>query len=244
MALMLLVFSIPLNLYAQEEDEEEITDEIIDESQDSNVSPEGILKAVKDFDVSGFKIGMNYKQIIDTVKSQKYIIKKITNEIPEYIKYNFDDLCQKRKIFLVESLNECVKGLAKKSKDYYVNYIEMEKPSTNEKINLFLTSNTTENLVYRIEYKIDLMTLRGDQKKYLYIREENRRAYWFAILEKYGKPNDEPNKWIYNQEDEFSTRMQASFDGILLENKGMKEIDFVENVKKARNVFKPEDFTF
>lgn len=226
------------------EEDEYIDESYVDQSQDTNSLPEGFHGEVKDFDIAGFRIGMDYKLAIKTAKQAKYTVKNTEYKVPEYIRYNLDALCQRQNIFEPKSLEMCVDGFAKKAKLYYVSKLEMEKADTGEKINVFFTSTLTENLIYRIEYKIDLRHLKGDQKKYLYEREENRRAYWYYILEKYGKPNVEPNKWMYNPDDPMATTMTANFDGILLESQGMAEIDFVEGVKKARTTFKAIEFSF
>ena len=231
-------------LLAQEEDEDEYIEESdVDDTKVENV-PEGIFEDVKNFDVAGFRIGMNSKISIKLAKQMKYIIDTIINDTPEYVKYNFDIICRRQKIFQIDALNACIDGYAKKKKLNYVKEIKLIKPTTGEKINLFFTSPLTQNLIYRIEYKIDLMSLNGDQKKFLYEREENRRAFWYGIIEKYGKPNIQPNKWVYDAKKTTSTVMTVNFEGILLENKGIYEIDVIEGIKKARVMFKPIEFSF
>ncbi len=224
-------------------DDEYIEDSYVDESQ-AGALTDGFFTPVKDFDISGFHIGMDYKSVIKIAKEMKYTVEKLVSDTPEYLKYNFDMICQQQKIFQVDALAACVEGYAKKAKMNYTKEVRLKKASTGEMINLFLTSPLTDNMVYRIEYKIDLMSLQGDQKKFLYAREENRRAFWYTVIEKYGQPNVEPNVWIYNPDDEFSTTMFANFEGILLENRGMSEIDFIEGVKRARTTFKPTEFSF
>ncbi|MDR2934144.1 MAG: hypothetical protein LBU68_02580 [Rickettsiales bacterium] len=241
------------NVYSQEEEEFIEEEEYIEEEfiEDDSVEEEGVeviegdlFAPVKDFDISNFRIGMDYKSVIKLAKDMKYTVDKLVSDTPEYLRYNFDIICQKQKIFQTDALAACIDGYAKKTKMNYTKEIRLVKASTGEKINLFLTSPLTDNMVYRIEYKLDLMSLKGDQKKFLYEREENRRAFWYTVIEKYGQPNLPPNIWAYNPNDEFSTTMIVSFEGILIENRGMPEVDFIEGVKKARTTFKAIEFSF
>jgi len=245
---LLIVFSAIFVEYsvllAQEEDEDDYIEESdVDDTKVESV-PDGIFEDVKNFDVAGFRIGMNPKVSIKLAKQMKYIVNTIVNDTPEYVRYNFDIICRRQNIFQIDALNACVDGYAKKKKLNYIKEIKLIKPTTGEKINLFFTSPLTQNLIYRIEYKIDLMSLNGDQKKFLYEREENRRAFWYGVIEKYGKPNIQPNKWVYDAKKPTSTVMTANFEGILLENKGIYEIDIIEGIKKARVMFKPIEFSF
>jgi len=244
----LLVFILFFNFgrpaFSQEEEEEDFIEETdVDEVKQETLTT-GTFEDIKNFDISGFRIGMPPKVVIKIAKEMRYVVDKISNDTPEYVKYDFDIICRKQKIFQLDALEACVNGYAKKKKLNYVKEIKLIKPSTGEKINLLFTSPLTENIVYRIEYKIDLMTLKGDQKKFLYEREENRRAFWYSILEKYGKPNVAPNKWVYDATKPTSTTMTANFEGILMENQGIYEIDKIEGVKRARMLFKPIEFSF
>ena len=86
--------------------------------------------------------------------------------------------------------------------------------------------------------------LLGDSDNFKYQREENRRAFWYKLINKYGEPNLDQTTWIYDLEDENSVTLKASFDGLILEAKGMSIQDEDIVVKKAKEMFIPKEYTF
>ena len=103
-------------VFAQEEEE----DDFIDETDISEVKAEtvttGIFEDIKNFDISGFRIGMPPKVVMKIAKEMRYIVNKISHDTPEYVRYNFDIICRKQKIFQIDALNACIDGYAKKKK--------------------------------------------------------------------------------------------------------------------------------
>ncbi len=205
-----------------------------------------ITKQVKFFDIAGIKLGQSVNEVKAVFKKSKnkYRLADIENKIPEYFTYNYDRDCRARNILTSESLKLCIKGLAKKDNMEYVSKMVYTKPDTKEQIHIFFTSPITKNTVWKVEYKNDANKKLGDAINFQYQRDEERRAFWYSVIKKYGEPIVAPNKWVYNKGDKYSISLTAKYNSLILENPKQNAFDVLEATKKARRDFKYTKYTF
>ena len=205
-----------------------------------------ITKQVKFFDIAGIKLGQSVNEVKAVFKKSKnkYRLADIENKIPEYFTYNYDRDCRARNILTSESLKLCIKGLAKKDNMEYVTKMVYTKPDTKEQIHIFFTSPITKNKVWKVEYKNDANKKLGDAINFQYQRDEERRAFWYSVIKKYGEPIVAPNKWVYNKGDKYSISLTAKYNSLILENPKQNAFDVLEATKKARRDFKYTKYTF
>lgn len=221
---------------------EEYEDYVEEGQEDFIVSDSN--ERVKGFDIAGVMLEMDYKTVRKVLKERKYKLTDVEYKIPEYFTFNYDSICRKHDIFIPENLKACITGLAKKDKMQYIYRASFKKHDTNEDINVYFTSPITDNKVYKIEYTNDVNKKYGDAKNFQYQREERRRAFWYFVLSKYGKPNVEPNQWVLNVDEELPTGLTANYGKLVLENKKQNAFDILEANKEARRQFKYTDYTF
>ena len=226
-----------------EDGEEEEYEDYVEEGTTEIISSE-LNDRVKYFDIAGVHLGQNYQDVKEPLKDRKYKLVNIEYDIPKYFKYNYDALCRKRNIFIPENLKECIKGFARKNKMEYISKVNYKKNDTNEELTIYFTSPITENKIWKIEYKNDLNKKYGDSENFQYQLEERRRAFWYFVLNKYGEPNVEPNKWVLDTKDNYSTTLDAGFGTLSLSNPKQYAFDILESSKQARREFKYTDYSF
>ncbi|MCT4552498.1 MAG: hypothetical protein N4A44_02430 [Alphaproteobacteria bacterium] len=238
------VFCIQRASFAEEEIViEEFSEEMIDET--SSPFNENIDERVKSFDISNIKLGMKIKDVRKAIKKLKFKEVKSKTNVPEFFKYNYDLECRNRNILKPDNLEMCINSFARRDNIEYVQLLQFKKADSDEAVDIYFTSNLTGNVVYKIQYKNDLNKILGDGKNFKYQREENRRAFWYKVVKKYGEPNVEGDLiWRYDVSNEKSVTLKASFEGLILESTGMNEQDTLEGIQKAREMFKPNQFTF
>ncbi len=226
-----------------ENGEEEEYEDYVEEGTTENITSD-LNDRVKYFDIAGVMIGQDYEKVKEVLKERKYKLVNMEYNIPKYFKYNYDSICRKRNILIPESLNACIKGLARKNKMEYMSKVSYKKHDTDETIDIYFTSPITENKVWKIEYKNNLNIKYGDSENFQYQREERRRAFWYFVLSKYGEPNVEPNKWSLDVNDNYGVNLVAGFGTLTLENPKQNAFDILETTKQARREFKYTDYTF
>lgn len=226
-----------------EDGEIEEYEDYVEEGQEDTIVSD-INERVKYFDIAGVMLEMDYKTVRKVLKERKYKLTDVEYKIPEYFSFNYDAICRKHDILIPENLKACITGLAKKDKMQYVYKASFKKHDTNEDINVYFTSPVTDNKVYKIEYTNDVNKKYGDSLNFQYQRDERRRAFWYFVLSKYGKPNVEPNQWLLNVEEELPTGLTATYGKLVLENKKQNAFDILEANQEARRQFQYTDYTF
>ena len=98
-----------------ENGEEEEYEDYVEEGTTENITSD-LNDRVKYFDIAGVMIGQDYEKVKEVLKERKYKLVNMEYNIPKYFKYNYDSICRKRNILIPESLNACIKGLARKNK--------------------------------------------------------------------------------------------------------------------------------
>lgn len=203
---------------------------------------------VKQFDIAGVMLGMNYDQVNDLFfnGSGLYAPRKansIVYTINKEWKYNLDYECRQNNIFVPEQLEKCINSLAKNRGLLYVSEIHLERAFTGETIDIYFTSNATDNIVWKIVYNNDVDKMDGDSEKFENQREKKILAFWQGVVDKYGVPNSDEDKWI-SSENAYDPMMQAFYGQLVLQDKGLDATDSSENIQKARENFQAKPYAF
>lgn len=203
---------------------------------------------VKQFDIAGAMLGMNYDEINNLffVSSNLYAPRKknsVIYTINKEWRYNLDYECRQNNIFVPEKLEKCINSLAKNRGLLYVSEVHLERPFTGETIDIFFTSNATDNVVWKIVYNNDADKMEGESEKFANIREKKLLAFWQGVLDKYGTPNSGEDKWI-SSENAYEPMMQAFYGQLVLTDNGLNTTDSSENIQKARENFQAKPYAF
>ena len=203
---------------------------------------------VKHFDIAGIMLGMNYEQIYNLFfnNSSLYAPRKknsIVYTINKEWKYNLDYECRQNNVFIPERLEKCINSLAKNRGLLYASEIHLERGFTGETIDVYFTSNATDNLVWKIVYNNDANTVDGNNEKFENIREKKILSFWQNVLDKYGEPNSGGDKWI-SSENAYEPMMQAFAGQLVLVDNGLNATDSSENIQKSREKFQAKPYAF
>ena len=203
---------------------------------------------VKNFDIAGIMLGMNYNEIYDLFfnnsslyapRNKNAVIYTINNEW----KYNLDYECRQNNVFIPEKLEKCINSLAQNRGLLYVSEIHLERAFTGETIDVYFTSNATDNLVWKVVYNNDVDKKDGDNEKFENQREKKILAFWQGVIDKYGEPNSGEDKWI-SAENAYEPMMQAFYGQLVLTDNGLNASDSSENMQKSRENFQAKPYAF
>lgn len=258
MMLLAQVFFVPFAVADEYEDEMDF-DEFATintsdtQDEDMNIGPvflnsDAQLAAVSQFDIAGAMLGMEYNEInnIFFEQSSLYAPRKknsIVYSINQEWKYNLDYECRQRNIFIPEQIEKCIYSLAKNRGLIYVSEVHLERAYTGETIDIYFTSNATNNVVWKIVYNNDVDVTEGVGTKFDNQREKKILAFWQGVLEKYGTPNSGEDKWI-SSENSYDPMMKAYFGQLELIDNGINVTDSSMNVKSARENFQAKPYAF
>ena len=227
--------------------------ETSDEDTDVNVDGVSLNSGagsvdVKHFDIAGVMLGMNYEEIYNLFfnNSSLYAPKKknsIVYTINKEWNYNLDYECRQNNIFIPENLEKCKNSLAKNRGLLYVSEIHLERKLTGETIDIYFTSNATDNLVWKVVYNNDANEVSGNSEKFENIREKKILAFWQDVINKYGEPNSDDDKWI-TSENAYDPMMQAYAGQLVLTDNGLNATDVSENIQKSREMFQAKPYAF
>lgn len=230
-------------------------DGAITESSEANIqtspislNPDATGVAVSEFDIAGVILGAHFEDVQTLFFKTKGLynpIKKnsITYTIPQDWKYNLDYECRQQGIFVPTELEKCVNSLAKKRGLLYAEQLHLIRESTGETLDIFFTSNMTDNQVWRIIYKNDVNELEGAAEKFADQREKKILAFWQNILDKYGAPNAGADKWATSN-NSYDPMMTAYYGSLDLVDMGANANDAAQNVKAARENFRAKPYAF
>lgn len=203
---------------------------------------------VKQFDIAGVMLGMNYDQVNDLFfdgsglyapRQKNSVVYTINKEW----KYNLDYECRQNNIFVPAELEKCINSLAKNRGLLYVSEVHLERAYTGETIDVYFTSNATDNIVWKVVYNNDVNQMDGDSEKFANQREKKILAFWQGVVDKYGDPNSDEDKWI-SSENAYDPMMQAFYGQLVLQDKGLDATDSSENIQKARENFQAKPYAF
>lgn len=207
---------------------------------------------VQQFDIAGAMLGMNYEEINNLFfeNSSLYAPRKNNSVIYKINKdweYNLDYECRQNNIFVPEKLERCIRSLAMNRGLLYVSEIHLEREYTGETIDIYLTSNASDNVVWKIVYKNDANDMDGmdgeNSQTFANQREKKILAFWQGVLDKYGVPNSDEDKWI-SSENAYDPMMRAYYGQLELMDYGLNVSDAAKNIQDARKNFQAKPYAF
>jgi hypothetical protein len=253
-ALLLLVAIMPMTSFAVIDDDFDFDNFAIEDSVDANITtdshsinPGAMPVPVANFDIAGIMLGMPFEDVVTLFADGGLYAPRTNNAIvytiaPEW-RYNLDYECQQQKIFVPDQLEQCIRTLAKNRGLMYASEYHLVRASTGETIDVYFTSNETNNLVWKIEYNNDVDELVGDSEKYESQRENKILSFWSGVLEKYGAPNSGSDKWLTSN-NAYDPMMTAYYGALELVDNGRYANDAAKNVSDARMNFPAKAYAF
>ena len=203
---------------------------------------------VGQFDIAGIMLGMSYDAVnnlffgnfgLYAPRKKNSVIYTINKDW----KYNLDYECRQNKIYQPEKLEKCIYSLARNRGLLYVSEIHLERQFTGETIDVYFTSNATDNVVWKVVYNNDANTIEGASEKFANQREKKLLAFWQGVLDKYGTPNSGEDKWI-SSENAFDPMLKAYYGQLVLSDNGLNANDSATNIQGARNNFQAKPYAF
>ncbi len=212
------------------------------------LNPDAGIANVGNFDIAGVILGMPFEDVQTLFFKIKYLYtprKKdsIIYTIHKDWKYNLDYECREQKIYAPAELEKCINTLARARGLLYASELHLVRDNTGETIDIYFTSNATENVVWRIVYKNDVNVIEGANEKFENQREKKILAFWQGVLDKYGAPNAGTDKWI-SSSNAYDPMMTAYYGSLELIDNGRNANDSAKNVKDARENFKAKPYAF
>lgn len=203
---------------------------------------------VKQFDIAGAMLGMSYDEINNLFfeNSSLYAPRKkdsVIYSINTEWKYNLDYECRQNNIFIPEQVENCIYSLARNRGLLYVSEIHLERTYTGETVDIYFTSNATDNVVWKIVYKNDVDKMEGTGPKFENQREKKIITFWQGVLDKYGTPNSDEDKWI-STENSYDPMMKAYYGQLELTDNGINVSDSSINLQTAREKFQAKPYAF
>lgn len=234
---------------------EEFDDFAIAESGDYDITMESVELndgaspvAVAGFDIAGIMLGMPFEDIQTLFyKSKGLYTPRKNNSIiytihPDW-RYNLDYECRQQGTVIPKDLDNCIKTLARSRGLLYASEVHLERPQTGETITVYLTSNASDNLVYRVVYNNDVGEKEGAGEKFEKQWENKVLAFWQSVLDKYGAPNAGTDTWI-SSTNAYDPMMKAYYGALDLIDQGRQASDLAKNIQQARENFKAKPYAF
>ena len=195
------------------------------------------------FDISGIMLRMNLPQAEATMAKRGF--KKVSQkfEIPNFIKWRFEEQCRNAGVVGYERLASCVVKAAKENNHQYVESEKFVKYDTQEEISISLTSNFTNNKIYKIVYKsMSARKIQGSNQKVQYLRDIKVYDFWRKINQKYGVPdNREDVIWGMGGNKPY---MKAATGFLLLEDPMLKELDYTRMSREDQKYMNTNLYNF
>ena len=113
------------------------------------------------FDIAGVMLRMNRQQVEDAITKHGYRRISASLEIPNFIRWRYEEMCRNKNITGYERLNSCVVKMAQKNNYQYVEHMIFSNFRTKEMVSVNFTSNFTGNKAYFIEYKSAAAEVKG-----------------------------------------------------------------------------------
>ena len=195
------------------------------------------------FDISGIMLRMNLPQAEAIMAKRGF--KKVSQkfEIPNFIKWRFEEQCRNAGVVGYERLASCVVKAAKENNHQYVESEKFVKYDTQEEISISLTSNFTNNKIYKIVYKsMSARKIQGSSQKVQYLRDIKVYDFWRKINQKYGVPdNREDVIWGMGGNKPY---MKAATGFLLLEDPMLKELDYTRMSREDQKYMNTNLYNF
>ncbi|MBO4285293.1 MAG: hypothetical protein J5895_03580 [Alphaproteobacteria bacterium] len=175
------------------------------------------------FNVAGVMLKMSYPQAEEQLLKRGY--RKISQkmDIPNFIRWRNEEKCRNQGVVGYERLEGCVVKLAKAGNTQYISQASFSKFDTKETVDIFLSSTFTNNKVYRVIYKTEASSFKGNSMKAIYLRNLKVYDFWKQISQKYGAPdNKEDVVWGLGGNKAY---LKASTGYLRLEDPSLQQLD-------------------
>lgn len=203
--------------------------------------------SVGSFDIAGIMLGMTFDDVYTLFSNGGLYSPRINDAIvytiaPDW-RYNLDYECRGRNIFVPDQLEQCIRTLAQNRGLLYASEYHLVRELTGETIDVYFTSNTTDNVVWRIEYNNDVNELEGLADKFEDQRQKKILNFWAGVVDKYGTPNSGTDKWL-SSNNSYDPMMTAYYGALELVDNGLHANDVAANVTEARKNFPSKPYAF
>lgn len=224
------------------------TDDVMDSGSSVSLNDGATVANVGGFDIAGIMLGMSFEDVYNLYHdgNNLYAPRKrnsLVYTIPQYWKYNLDYECRQAGVVQPTKLDKCVRGLARSRGLLYVSEIHLERVKTGETIDVYLTSNATDNVVYRVMYKNDADDTECQNQKCDDQREKKILAFWKTVIKKYGSPNSGQDTWITST-NPYDPKMVAYYGALELMDDGRRAMDAAQAAQQSRENFRAKPYAF
>ena len=194
------------------------------------------------FDIAGIMLRMDRLQVEDAMKKRGY--QKIYEhlDIPNFIRWRYEDQCRRENVIGYERIMSCVHKLAAQNNYQYIQEMKFSNFQTKENIDLYLTSNFTGNKVYRIFYETEAANVTGSGAKAEYLHNMKVFDFWKKINQKYGQPdNKDEISWGLGDKKPI---LRAKTGKLLLEDPMLLELDYTRMSREDKKFMNTSVYTF
>ncbi|MDR0967677.1 MAG: hypothetical protein LBL75_02495 [Rickettsiales bacterium] len=203
---------------------------------------------VTDFDIAGVYVGMPFEDVQTLFFENASLYEpreknSITYTMTTEWRYNLDYECREQGIIIPDELEKCILSAARTQGLLYPSELHLVRTETGETIDLYFTSNATDNVVWRVVYQNDVNELPGDAEKFAAQRDNKIMVFWQGVVEKFGNPNSGNDKWI-SSDNAFDPMMTAYYGMLDLVNQGLAAADATKNINDARENFRAKPYAF
>jgi len=185
---------------------------------------------------------MDRAQVIEALQKRGY--KKISEhlEIPNFIRWRYEEQCRNQNIIGYERIANCVFLMARKNNHQYVQQMKFSNFHTKETMDIQFTSNFTGNKAYRILYISEAANIKGSGAKADYLRNLKIFDFWKKINQKYGQPdNKEQVSWGLGEK---KPSLRAKNGKLLLEDPMLLELDYTRMSREDQKFMNTAIYTF
>lgn len=199
------------------------------------------------FDIAGIMLGMTFDDVytlfanggLYAPRANDAVVYTIT---PDW-RYNLDYECRQQNIFVPDQLEQCIRTLAQNRGLLYASEYHLVRDLTGETIDVYFTSNATDNVVWRVEYNNDVDEVEGTSEKFENQRQKKILNFWAGVVDKYGAPNSGTDRWV-SSNNSYDPMMVAYYGALELIDNGRYASDAAINVTKARENFPSKPYAF
>ena len=252
--LLLAIAAFNANAFAAIDDDFDFDNFAIEDSVDADITtsaiainPEAMPANVSSFDIAGIMLGMTFDDVITLFADGGLYAPRQNNAVvytisPDW-RYNLDYECTQQGIFVPDQLEQCIRTLAKNRGLLYASEYHLVRDLTGETIDVYFTSNATNNVVWKVEYNNDVDEVDGDNEKFEDQRQKKILSFWSGVLDKYGTPNSGADKWL-SSNNAYDPMMTAYYGALELIDNGRYASDSAQNVTDARVNFPAKPYAF